>query len=109
MSRRPPRSTRTDTLFPYTTLFRSNQHRRAQQATTRQVGVEGQRDDEAEQRLEGDRDDGEDHRVADGAPPQRVLRQVEIVVEPDELPGSEIGKVGVGEAERKSTRLNSSH
>src|SRR3546814_7017622 len=26
MSRRPPRSTRTDTLFPYTTLFRS--HRR---------------------------------------------------------------------------------
>src|SRR3546814_5036678 len=26
MIRRPPRSTRTDTLFPYTTLFRSNQH-----------------------------------------------------------------------------------
>src|SRR3546814_5703727 len=24
MIRRPPRSTRTDTLFPYTTLFRSN-------------------------------------------------------------------------------------
>src|SRR3546814_3922660 len=24
MTRRPPRSTRTDTLFPYTTLFRSN-------------------------------------------------------------------------------------
>src|SRR3546814_16615718 len=28
MRRRPPRSTRTDTLFPYTTLFRSAQHRR---------------------------------------------------------------------------------
>src|SRR3546814_20264710 len=26
MRRRPPRSTRTDTLFPYTTLFRSAQH-----------------------------------------------------------------------------------
>src|SRR3546814_20245426 len=26
--RRPPRSTRTDTLFPYTTLFRSEQERR---------------------------------------------------------------------------------
>src|SRR3546814_3409882 len=26
MLRRPPRSTRTDTLFPYTTLFRSEQH-----------------------------------------------------------------------------------
>src|SRR3546814_17510410 len=29
MIRRPPRSTRTDTLFPYTTLFRSRQNRRA--------------------------------------------------------------------------------
>src|SRR3546814_10471418 len=28
MLRRPPRSTRTDTLFPYTTLFRSRLHRR---------------------------------------------------------------------------------
>src|SRR3546814_10261681 len=27
MIRRPPRSTRTDTLFPYTTLFRSAGHR----------------------------------------------------------------------------------
>src|SRR3546814_6262250 len=26
MRRRPPRSTRTDTLFPYTTLFRSRHH-----------------------------------------------------------------------------------
>src|SRR3546814_20750241 len=29
MIRRPPRSTRTDTLFPYTTLFRSVRHRLA--------------------------------------------------------------------------------
>src|SRR3546814_1844864 len=28
MIRRPPRSTRTDTLFPYTTLFRPRAHRR---------------------------------------------------------------------------------
>src|SRR3546814_17179930 len=28
MLRRPPRSTRTDTLFPYTTLFRSTQFKR---------------------------------------------------------------------------------
>src|SRR3546814_7020637 len=27
MIRRPPRSTRTDTLFPYTTLFRSDRYR----------------------------------------------------------------------------------
>src|SRR3546814_4958084 len=30
MIRRPPRSTRTDTLFPYTTLFRSDRNRAAQ-------------------------------------------------------------------------------
>src|SRR3546814_2033211 len=29
MIRRPPRSTRTDTLFPYTTLFRSQDYRRS--------------------------------------------------------------------------------
>src|SRR3546814_4183794 len=31
MIRRPPRSTRTDTLFPYTTLFRSLEHRMSRQ------------------------------------------------------------------------------
>src|SRR3546814_1627157 len=30
MIRRPPRSTRTDTLFPYTTLFRSRDFRQAE-------------------------------------------------------------------------------
>src|SRR3546814_8186574 len=30
MKRRPPESTRTDTLFPYTTLFRSIQRQRAE-------------------------------------------------------------------------------
>src|SRR3546814_2679924 len=43
MRRRPPRSTRTDTLFPYTTLFRSR------------LGTEG----------------GE-HRLVDGARPERA-------------------------------------
>src|SRR3546814_16683258 len=32
MIRRPPRSTRTDTLFPYTTLFRSERLRRLHEA-----------------------------------------------------------------------------
>src|SRR3546814_3406200 len=31
MIRRPPRSTRTDTLFPYTTLFRSDSYRKRKQ------------------------------------------------------------------------------
>src|SRR3546814_5505448 len=41
MIRRPPRSTRTDTLFPYTTLFRSDQdhqHRRDVEAPGRGKG-----------------------------------------------------------------------
>src|SRR3546814_4349971 len=33
MIRRPPRSTRTDTLFPYTTLFRSVHHLRVHRFT----------------------------------------------------------------------------
>src|SRR3546814_8709284 len=35
MTRRPPRSTRTDTLFPYTTLFRSEAHARHRAAGPR--------------------------------------------------------------------------
>src|SRR3546814_20532830 len=50
MIRRPPRSTRTDTLFPYTTLFRSIQHLR------RSAGGEEQRN--AQQESEGKRAGG---------------------------------------------------
>src|SRR3546814_12639670 len=38
MIRRPPRSTRTDTLFPYTTLFRSRQCRDMAQDSMTQQG-----------------------------------------------------------------------
>src|SRR3546814_5265271 len=41
MLRRPPRSTRTDTLFPYTTLFRS--HQRPAHFLRRFEGVRGAR------------------------------------------------------------------
>src|SRR3546814_2509302 len=42
MIRRPPRSTRTDTLFPYTTLFRSSPALAAPKATPseRIIGIE---------------------------------------------------------------------
>src|SRR3546814_3495769 len=46
MKRRPPRSTRTDTLFPYTTLFRS--HRAGDMATC--AGLATARQDEILQR-----------------------------------------------------------
>src|SRR3546814_13585026 len=37
MIRRPPRSTRTDTLFPYTTLFRSPRRRRSRDRRARRA------------------------------------------------------------------------
>src|SRR3546814_2854668 len=40
MIRRPPRSTRTDTLFPYTTLFRSAEAHLAQQVIAQRVDPE---------------------------------------------------------------------
>src|SRR3546814_20780127 len=65
MIRRPPRSTRTDTLFPYTTLFRSPQpghdridqtkgderdlaHRAGMDVPNRPVGIVRQRVDRAD-------------------------------------------------------------
>src|SRR3546814_20066278 len=45
MIRRPPRSTRTDTLFPYTTLFRSvGLHQRARESPALEEGEEGKDD-----------------------------------------------------------------
>src|SRR3546814_18687507 len=41
MIRRPPRSTRTDTLFPYTTLFRSDVERGRRQDRTDGTPVSG--------------------------------------------------------------------
>src|SRR3546814_2075674 len=43
MIRRPPRSTRTDTLFPYTTRFRSPDDRRALEKIAFAVAVEANR------------------------------------------------------------------
>src|SRR3546814_11998735 len=40
MIRRPPRSTRTDTLFPYTTLFRSIEGLKVARASIEQAGGE---------------------------------------------------------------------
>src|SRR3546814_14837972 len=65
MIRRPPRSTRTDTLFPYTTLFRSDQQETPQQPRqrTEEPALDGTRQKpDADQR--GGRDPEDDDRVA---------------------------------------------
>src|SRR3712207_8397790 len=82
MIRRPPRST----LFPYTTLFRSDQAALAQ------------RDHLGQQRASG-RGDGD--RVADGG-----LEPLDLELHPDhplDPPGPQRAEIG------RSTRLNSSH
>src|SRR3546814_5186735 len=117
MIRRPPRSTRTDTLCPYTTLFRSEgpggavdgdgesiDPRAADDAAPRVgalVGIVGDGEQQAEIG-EGDGDDapGREHGLA--------------LVPPGALgvAGEAVTRRRIGAAhqpDRKSTRLNSSH
>src|SRR3546814_3477123 len=118
MIRRPPRSTRTDTLFPYTTLFRSPAARR--KARRRSAlppsarsprGIFELRDAFAADRL----DDARQHRYALAEPVQLFLRDA-IMFRVARL---HIGFLQLLEhcavtlmlarPDRKSTRLNSSH
>src|SRR3546814_20020722 len=87
MIRRPPRSTRTDTLFPYTPLFRSRAVGRNALLTVAPVP---QRDVERI-RLADRIERAGAHRILGGifARPIGIAQQVEL--------------------DRKSTRLNSSH
>src|SRR3546814_9224531 len=100
MLRRPPRSTRTDTLFPYTTLFRSlggiHAHRLAV-AVIEQIGeLVGRTDDEIE-RTELPR----------GERGQLVVKAVVFEVVRASLECDPVQPVPI--LDRKSTRLNSSH
>src|SRR3546814_15631035 len=98
MIRRPPRSTRTDTLFPYTTLFRSG------------LGIDNGVGDLAG--LPGNQ-----------AAPDRIALRPEVLALVIEALGIAVDNkpkgnaidpcadapVVQGRADRKSTRLNSSH
>src|SRR3546814_13272235 len=83
MIRRPPRSTRTDTLFPYTTLFRSEARCVASARTQRRIGHEedsvAHRDGGAKlpgrQRLDVDREAAKRSTVAPGIVEQRLVRR----------------------------------
>src|SRR3546814_13719448 len=99
MIRRPPRSTSTDTLFPYTTLFRSRHpaptHQQADFSHHRGQQDQGVGDDEnevVEQPAVGDEAAGSGD-LPDEQPSRHALG---ILVLP----------LGI---DRKSTRLNSSH
>src|SRR3546814_6992202 len=102
MIRRPPRSTRTDTLFPYTTLFRSRDV-----STHIKVSIMLKRtSDRLADRME--RGDVFEPRC----PSRNILKHVTsswgvltlIALRPGTLRFSELRR-----KDRKSTRLNSSH
>src|SRR3546814_6601494 len=120
MIRRPPRSTRTDTLFPYTTLFRSLLGRHARQGPTGDVEAQAGRQGAGERVAvwRGAPTGGEDltvsHAVVGGECTRRRRQAQRRRADGDADRGRRrsAGGVagGVGKAvDRKSTRLNSSH
>src|SRR3546814_11952052 len=110
MIRRPPRSTRTYTLFPYTTLFRSET-----------VGYGGTLITPREVRIAtvaAGYADGYPRRLSSagsvvlGGRVCPVVGRVSmdlITVDVSEVPPAEAAPGGFVEVDRKSTRLNSSH
>src|SRR3546814_1394179 len=99
MIRRPPRSTRTDTLFPYTTLFRSPNH-------IETGGDRRTRDQGNDRRLPGDRRFGFD---APGKQAADIAFVNEAVADRQSAGPGKMRQAGRGAGDRKSTRLNYSH
>src|SRR3546814_7027224 len=82
MIRRPPRSTRTDTLFPYTTLFRSRLEAGAFPGEdARRIGAE-----------EGvtEEDNGDDHQRRAERAPRRLQQQHHADAGDDDVLGVEV-------------------
>src|SRR3546814_19796859 len=104
MIRRPPRATRTDTLFPYTTLFRSED--RGGVLEIRRHPVERVRDQREDVR-EGEARDREDE-PREGVDVEQVLRRPEpedLAVEDVDEPAVRRGEDLVGDrAERSEER-----
>src|SRR3546814_9623490 len=114
MIRRPPRSTRTDTLFPYTTLFRSlgggrYQHLGDDVLEGFRIGLDGTREGIATQGTEADLPHL--HLLAISQGEALVVNHDQCAVALDHRPL--LGKVQRRHRDafpdRKSTRLNSSH
>src|SRR3546814_13174598 len=97
MIRRPPRSTRTDTLFPYTTLFRSR-NRRSVHASVVTHTTSTILDSVAVEDLAP----GTRRRHADSVVMTRYRREVA-------GNDDDVVRVLAFPQDRKSTRLNSSH
>src|SRR3546814_14245065 len=101
MIRRPPRSTRTDTLFPYTTLFRSKENRKADFGNALQVGSPLQGLLSTVFVTEGDA-------VAVNQP-LFVIEAMKMETTVTAAVAGTVKEIVLGAGDRKSTRLNSSH
>src|SRR3546814_9332237 len=108
MIRRPPRSTRTDTLFPYTTLFRS-----IDIATNGSIAVLGATSlavlEVTSELFHQARPSAEEHAVL--ALSEQVATNPQSTSHAVDYIGDEfrISKDNAASLDRKSTRLNSSH
>src|SRR3546814_12355143 len=98
MIRRPPRSTRTDTLFPYTTLFRSNGELSQIEETLVEDGVVGYA--RRPPSIDSNRKSYALYITGESMEPRYRAGDL-VYVDPRRAPS-------IGE-DRKSTRLNSSH
>src|SRR3546814_14557919 len=106
MIRRPPRSTRTDTLFPYTTLFRSGMAGGLEPQLARGGAIEQPGFEHAVSDDHGRRDGQSLPIIGTRAQAAGAVRIVGDVDAAREHPAAEAIEQ---EADRKSTRLNSSH
>src|SRR3546814_21185870 len=107
MLRRPPSSTRTDTLFPYTTLFRSAGSSHARQASpVRHLLPRCPDVSTVTISVPNPSGDLESHR-------QCMWSAGEVGIEPMNIDGHRLehreARKGRFQRDRKSTRLNSSH
>src|SRR3546814_10593584 len=113
MIRRPPRSTRTDTLFPYTTLFRSNHAWRDFFDDVGSLGIDGafavdgyaQCVDNTAAQFGTNRD----FKNAAGCFNRIAFRYAGVVTQNNRAHGIALKVERQSEQDRKSTRLNSSH
>src|SRR3546814_7954950 len=102
---RPPRSTRTDTLFPYTTLVRSAVDPADPDLHPGELGSRPDQGQGIHDRLPGPRDPDGGHVLRPRYP--GVLRLLRGRADPDVPDHRGVGRSATGD--RKSTRLNSSH
>src|SRR3546814_18092677 len=99
MDRRPPRSTRTDTLFPYTTLFRSMSTSGWACAWVEVSPIQGISPDAIRKTIRMRR------QGFNGSPAERAWAEGDGGFTGDPV----AHRVGSHRRDRKSTRLNSSH